>query len=176
MLVCRLETGHHGFGSQHSRCGNSQHGTAELHEPSLLSYLHVQKQINTQTWQCSESYHFVSCVMSYVYMYTDKSVNCICSTNLICQFSSQVMAILATHNHDNISFISPHMLKLSVARAVLVMEPEGGVSPVIIIICFTSTLSLSHYSMCAGCLATGGSELFKICLFEFPPFVFVIDY
>ena len=26
-------------------------------------------------------------------------------------------------------------------------EPEGGVSPVIIIICFTSTLSLSHYSI-----------------------------
>ena len=58
-------------------------------------------------------------------MYTGKCVNCNCSTNLICQLSSQVMAILATHNHDNISFISSHMLKLSVARAVLVMGARG---------------------------------------------------
>ena len=107
-------------------------------------------------------------------MYTGKCVNCNCSTNLICQLSSQVMAILATHNHDNISFISPHMLKLSVARAVLVMEPEGGVSPVIIIICFTSTLSLSPVCV-LGVWPLAVLNYSKYVPLELPPLMFAIE-
>ena len=99
----------------------------------------------------------------------------VCKLRLL-QLSSQVMAILATHNHDNISFISPHMLKLSVARAVLVMGARGrGVTSHHNNLLHINTLTVTLQYV-TGCLANGGSELFKICLFEFPPFVFVIDY
>ena len=110
-------------------------------------------------------------------MYTGKCVNCNCSTNLICQLSSQVMAILATHNHDNISFISLHMLKLSDARAVLVMGARGrGVTSHHNNLLHINTLTVTLQYNVLGVWPLALLNYSKYVPLELPPLMFAIDY
>ena len=87
------------------------------------------------------------------------------------------MATLATHNHDNISFISSHMLKLSVARAVLVMGARGrGVTSHHNNLLHINTLTVTPHLTVLGVWPLAVLNNSKYVPLELPPLMFAIDY